>query len=116
MIAYLLAAGLAAAQAEAAPAPVSEMQRTYSAWGDCLNERLAVDRYASASRIADRAMGACLSFENAYSRAQQQWLASANPNEAQRREAERNFQRSVRRMRRMIEATAQEMQDQSGNR
>ena len=102
----------------AAPArtPVSPQQYAYSAWGQCLEANLAPDRFMTAPRITDRAMQACLRFEQDYNRAHSAWLAAANLNPAQTAEAEREYNRSIRRMRRMIEDEAQEMQDQSGNR
>jgi len=102
--------------AAAPAAPVSPRQYAYSAWGQCLEAHLAPDRYMTAPRITDRAMQSCLRFEQDYNRAHQGWLAAANLNPAQRTEAEREYNRSIRRMRRMIEDEVQEIQDQSGNR
>jgi len=99
-----------------AAAPVTPQQHAYAAWGQCLEANLAPDRFMTAPRITDRAMMACLRFEQDYGRAHASWLATANLNPAQSAEAEREYNRSVRRMRRMIEDEAQEMQDQSGNR
>ena len=99
-----------------AQTPVSPRQHAYSAWGQCLESHLAPDRYMTAPRITDRAMMACIRFEQDYGRAHQAWLAAANPSPAQRAEAERDYNRSIRRMRRMIEDEVQEIQDQSGNR
>ena len=109
----IIAAALLAA---AAPTPVSPRQYAYSAWGQCLEANLAPDRFMTAPRITDRAMQACLRFEQDYNRAHSSWLAAAGLNPAQTAEAEREYNRSIRRMRRMIEDEAQEMQDQSGNR
>ena len=106
----ILAAALFAAT------PVSPQQYAYSAWGQCLEAHLAPDRYMTAPRITDRAMQACLRFEQDYSPAHASWLAAANLNPAQGAEAEREYNRSIRRMRRMIEDEVQEIQDQSGNR
>lgn len=101
----------------AAPAtPVSPRQYAYSAWGQCLEANIAPDRFMTAPRITDRAMQACLRFEQDYSRANASWLAAASLTPAQRTEADREYNRSIRRMRRMIEDEVQEMQDQSGNR
>jgi hypothetical protein len=110
----ILAAALLAAVAAAAP--VSPQQYAYSAWGQCLESHLAPDRYMTAPRIADRAMQACLRFEQAYGVAHERWLMAANFNPARTAEAQREHDRGIRRMRRMIEDEAQEVQDQSGNR
>ena len=108
---------IATALLAAAPAaPISPQQYAYSAWGQCLEANLAPDRFMTAPRITDRAMQACLRFEQDYDRAHSSWLAAAALNPAQTAEAEREYNRSIRRMRRMIEDEAQEMQDQSGNR
>jgi len=106
---------LAAAQLSAPNVPL-DRQQAYQAWGECLESRLAPDRYMTAIRIADRAMMACIGFERAYAAAQENSLASSNLTEAQRTELDREYRRSVTRMRRMIEAHAQEIQDQGGNR
>ena len=99
-----------------AAAPVTPQQIAYSRWGQCLEANLAPDRFMTAPRITDRAMMACLRFEQDYGRAHSAWLAAANLNPAQTAAAEREYNRSVRRMRRMIEDEVQEIQDQSGNR
>jgi hypothetical protein len=109
IVALFLAAALA-------QTPVSPRQYAYSAWGQCLESHLAPDRYMTAPRITDRAMMACLRFEQDYGRAHESWLAAANLNPAQTAEAQREYNRSIRRMRRMIEDEAQQIQDQSGNR
>jgi hypothetical protein len=112
----MISAAFLVAAAVPAQTPVSPQQYAYSAWGQCLESQLAPDRYMTAPRITDRAMQACMRFEQDYNRAHAAWMAAANLNPAQTAEAEREYNRTIRRMRRMIEDEVQEIQDQSGNR